>query len=160
MTWNSRIAFTWLIAAAAMCQAGDGTPVDSTTAREFSPATLAKIVPGVTTAVEVQTLLGKPWRQTIFGSGDQCPRKPSGDQAVPVAARNPDQAKKFNPYEAGAAVGAWDYRARDSSGSYLLRVEFDTRYVTYLVARIPNTGAGIAQVEAAPPAQAEPPAQP
>jgi len=144
------------ISATAVCSADEGAPSDADSPHEFRSTTLAKIVPGVTTAVEVQTLLGKPWRQTVFGSGDECPRKPTGNQADPTVARNPDQAKKFNPYEPGAAVGAWDYRGRDSSGNYILRVEFDTRYITYLIAKIPTTGPGVAQVEAPVEAQAPP----
>jgi hypothetical protein len=158
MTRNvSWIAAGIWFAAAVVCRAGEGMPDDTATPREFGRATIAKIVPGVTSAVEVQALLGKPWRQTVFGSGDECPPKPKADQAKPTAARNPDQAKKFNPYEPGTAVGAWDYRGRDSGGDYILRIEFDTRYITYLVARIPTAGAGVARVEApAGPTESQP----
>jgi hypothetical protein len=157
-TWWMAVGICWL-GTTAVGWTDDGIPADTATPREFNHATIAKIVPGVTTAVEVQTLLGKPWRQTVFGSGAQCPPKPTGNQADPSAARNPDQAKKFNPYEPGAAVGAWDYRGRDSSGRYILRIEFDTRYITYLIAKIPTAGEGVAQVESPPPTQAGTPTQ-
>jgi hypothetical protein len=127
-----------------------GSVADPQAAREFTAATLAKILPGVTTAVQVQSLLGKPWRQLVFGAGVPCPPKPSDpSQAAKRKADNPDQAKGYNPYEKGVAVSAWDYRGKDSSGGYVLRVEFDARYVTYLIAKIPQLGRGIARVPGA-----------
>jgi len=135
------------LGAATACGADVAATADPGAARDFSVATLAKIHPGVTTAVEVQGLLGKPWRQLVFGAGVPCPPRPSDpSQAAKGKAPNADQAKAFNPYERGAAVSAWDYRGKDSAGDYVLRVEFDARYVTYLVAKIPHAGTGIAQV--------------
>jgi len=145
-----RCAVALALCALGAATASGGDPpsaADPQAARQFSAATLAKIVPGVTTAVQVQGLLGKPSRQLVFGAGVPCPPKPSDpSQAAQSKAPNADQAKRFNPYEKGAAVSAWDYRAKDSSGDYLLRVEFDARYVTYLVAKIPQAGTGIARV--------------
>jgi hypothetical protein len=158
----SAVALALCTLGAAASYAGDAaSATDPGAARDFSAATLAKIVPGVTTAVEVQALLGRPMRQVVFGSGVPCPPKPSDpSQTAQSKAPNPDQVKVFNPYEKGAAVSAWDYRGKDSSGDYLLRVEFDARYVTYLIAKIPQPGTGIARVpdasvDAAKPATAQ-----
>jgi endonuclease YncB( thermonuclease family) len=155
---RSALALALCALGAASAYGGDAaSAADLQAAREFSAATLAKIVPGVTTAVEVQGLLGKPARQLVFGSGVPCPPKPSDpSQAAQSKAPNADQAKGFNPYEKGVAVSAWDYHAKDSTGDYLLRVEFDARYVTYLVAKIPRAGTGIARVPAASAESAKP----
>ena len=145
---RTAVALALCTLGAATASAGDAaSAADAQAAREFSAATLARIVPGVTTAVQVQALLGKPSRQLVFGAGVPCPPKPSDpSQAAQTKAPNADQAKRFNPYEKGAPVSAWDYRGKDSKGDYVLRVEFDARYVTYLVAKIPQAGTGIARV--------------
>jgi hypothetical protein len=138
------------LAGAAVSPAADPPQQAGAEPRDYG-ADAARIVPGVTTAVQVQALLGKPWRQIVFGSGAECPPKAfhASDTAQSVA-RNPDQAKGFNPYEKKAAVSAWDYRGRDAHGSYVLRVEFDTSYVTFMIAKIPQAGAGVASVASAP----------
>jgi hypothetical protein len=144
----SAVALALCTLGAAATYAGDAaSATDPGASRDFSAATLAKIIPGVTTAVEVQALLGRPMRQLVFGSGVPCPPKPSDpSQAAQRKDPNPDQAKGFNPYEKGVAVSAWDYRGKDASGDYVLRVEFDARYVTYLIAKIPHASAGVAEV--------------
>jgi hypothetical protein len=138
------------------CGGGPPRP-NPATPRDFAAATLAKIIPGVTTAVQVQALLGRPWHETVFGSGSECPPKPfNGKKPTDSAARNPDQPKAFDPYGKGPAVDAWDYRGRDSAGAYVIRIEFDTNYITYLVAKIRANGTGVATVEQ-PPATADKP---
>jgi hypothetical protein len=131
--------------------AASGSVADPPAPQAATPGDLsvaaARIVPGVTSAVQVQALLGKPWRQIVFGSGEECPPKPfHASDTAPSVARNPDQPRGFNPYEKGVAVTAWDYRGRDVHGDYVLRVEFDTRYVTFMIAKIPQAGAGVASV--------------
>jgi hypothetical protein len=156
---RSAVTLALCALAAASASAGDAVPAaNPQAAREFSAATLAKIHPGVTTAVEVQALLGKPIRQVVFGAGVPCPPKPSDPrQAAKGKDPNADQAKRFNPYEKGAPVSAWDYRGKDSAGDYVLRVEFDARYVTYLVAKIPHAGTGIAEVPGPPSVKSDKP---
>jgi hypothetical protein len=135
-----------------------GPPAQTMPAPRDLTAAAAAIVPGVTSAVQVQALLGKPWRQIVFGSGAQCPPKPPhASDTTRSVARNPDQSKGFNPYEKGVAVSAWDYRGRDSSGDYVLRVEFDTRYITFMIAKIPQAGAGVASVASPSAASDKPP---
>ena len=85
--------------------------------RDFSNATLARVVPGRTTKAQVQRLLGKPWRDMLHGDEE-------------------------NP-----ANDVWDYRGQDASGSYLVHIEFDPHDVVRLVAKIPHkAGFGVATV--------------
>jgi len=63
--------------------------------RDFSNATLARVVPGRATKAQVRALLGKPWRDMHHGDEE-------------------------NP-----ANDVWDYRGQDASGSYLVHIEFD-----------------------------------
>jgi hypothetical protein len=136
-------------ATAGYCGAGSPT-LEAATARDLSAATLANIIPGVTTAVQVQALLGRPWHETVFGSGAECPPKPfeaKGSKPTESVARNPDTPKPFAPYGKGPAVIGWDYRGRDADGAYVVRIEFDTNYVTYLIARMRDNGVGVARVE-------------
>lgn len=93
--------------------------------RDFSSATLAKIIPGVTTETDVQALLGKS-DDMQFGSGTLCPPKPSNKSVEPT-------------------VDSWNYRGRDANGRFIVHIEFDANYVTYLVAKIPTNGVGVAR---------------
>jgi len=91
-------------------------------ARDFSNATLARVVPGRTTKAQVQTLLGKPWRDMLHGDEEH----PAND--------------------------VWDYRGQDASGGYLVHIEFDPHDVVTLVAKIPHkAGFGVATVAKDPP---------
>jgi len=91
-------------------------------ARDISTATLARIVPGRTTKGQVQTLLGKPWRDMLHGDEEH----PAND--------------------------VWDYRGQDASGSYLLHIEFDPHDLVTLVAKMPHkAGFGVATVAKDPP---------
>jgi outer membrane protein assembly factor BamE (lipoprotein component of BamABCDE complex) len=92
--------------------------------REFSAATLAKVTPGKTTQTQVEALLGKPWR-TIFAD--------DSDEPGPVV---------------------WEYQGKDTSGTYMVHVEFDNHDVTTLIAKIPD------QTEEAPARVAKTPAAP
>jgi hypothetical protein len=90
--------------------------------RDFSAATLARIVPGRTTNAQVRKLLGEPWRDMHHGDEE-------------------------NP-----ANDVWDYRGQDASGSYLVHIEFDPHNVVTIVAKIPQkAGFGVATVAKDPP---------
>jgi hypothetical protein len=117
---------TCLAAGSGIC--ADQSEADSAAARDLSPPTLAKIVPGVTTETEVQALLGKPSYDIEFGSGALCPPKPS--------------AKSLNE----PTVNSWNYRGRDAKGPFVVHIEFDQNYVTYLIAKIPINGVGVARM--------------
>ncbi len=115
----------------------DAAAQGSATARDFGPATLSKIIPGVTTETEVQALLGKS-QDMQFGSGALCPPK-AADRSVQQT------------------VDSWNYRGRDADGAYIVHIEFDANYVTYLITRIPINGVGVARL-AKPQPTAEQPA--
>ena len=80
------------------------------------------MTPGRTTKTQVEALLGRPWRTTF-----------------------PD-----DPDEPGPVV--WEYRGRDSNGTYRVHIEFDKHDITTLIAKIPdNTFEAPARVAKAPP---------
>ena len=106
---------------------GANATVDPGQARDFSAATLAKVTPGETTKTQIEALLGKPWRTTF-----------------------PD-----DPDEPGPIV--WEYRGKDSKGTYRVHVEFDSHDITTLIATIPDkTGEAPARVAKPPPGPANP----
>jgi len=86
---------------------------ESQQVRDFSDATLAKIVPGSTAKPEVESMLGRPWRETVLDEEDI-------------------------PYPGDPSVEVWEYRGRDSQGAYRVHIEFDRNNVTTLIAKIPN----------------------
>lgn len=116
-----------LAAGSGTCAADQSEP-DSATVRDLSASILAKIIPGVTTETEVQALLGKPSYDIEFGSGALCPPKAS--------------AKSINE----PTVNSWNYRGRDAKGAFIVHIEFDQNYVTYLIAKIPINGVGVARM--------------
>jgi outer membrane protein assembly factor BamE (lipoprotein component of BamABCDE complex) len=60
-----------------------------------------------------------------------------------------------DPDESDPSV--WEYRGRNSSGTYRVHVEFDSHDVTSLIATIPDkTGQATARVAKAPPAPRKP----
>jgi outer membrane protein assembly factor BamE (lipoprotein component of BamABCDE complex) len=94
---------------------------ESQRVRDFSDRTLAEIKPGHTTKAEVKALLGKPWRDSELDEEDVLP----GDPAIEV----------------------WEYRGRDSQGTYRVHIRFDKRDVTTLIAKIPDkTARAVARV--------------
>jgi len=98
------------------------TPLpESQRIRSFSDQTLGEINPGHTTKAQVEALLGKPWRVSELDDEDVMP----GDPAVEV----------------------WEYRGRDSQGTYRVHIRFDKRDVTTLIAKIPDkTARAVARV--------------
>lgn len=96
-------------------------------ARDFSAATLAKVTPGQTTKTQIEALLGQPWRTTFSDDAD----------------------------EPGPVV--WEYRGKDSSGTYRVHIEFDSHNITTLIAKIPDsTGEAPARVAKTPPRPGKP----
>ena len=96
-------------------------------ARDFSAATLAKVTPGQTTKTQIEALLGQPWRTTFADDAD----------------------------EPGPVV--WEYRGKDSSGTYRVHIEFDSHNITTLIAKIPDsTGEAPARVAKTPPRPGKP----
>ncbi|MFZ1906265.1 MAG: hypothetical protein WAU56_12850 [Steroidobacteraceae bacterium] len=91
--------------------------------RVFSDATLSKVVPGQTTKAQVKALLGSgPWRMNKYD-----------DETL--------------PYPGDPSVDIWEYRGRDSNGTYRVHIEFDANNVTTLIAKIPDkTGIAAARV--------------
>jgi outer membrane protein assembly factor BamE (lipoprotein component of BamABCDE complex) len=107
------VAFAMCCLAASAGFCGD----DPRTAREFSDATLAKVVPGQTTKAQVEALLGKPWRDTEL---------------------DPAHAHTHTPGPSEPYVDIWEYRGRDSNGTYRVHIEFDSHNITTLIAKIPD----------------------
>jgi outer membrane protein assembly factor BamE (lipoprotein component of BamABCDE complex) len=101
--------------------------------RVFSDATLSKVVPGQTTKAQVKALLGSgPWRMNRYD-----------DETL--------------PYPGDPSVDIWEYRGRDSSGTYRVHIEFDANNVTTLIAKIPDkTGIAVARVAKRPPEPGKP----
>lgn len=89
---------------------------ESQRVRDFSDTVLAKIVPGHTAKPEVESLLGKPWRET-------------------------DLDEESIPYPGDPSVQVWEYRGRNSKGTYRVHIEFDKHDVATLVAKIPDKAA-------------------
>lgn len=84
--------------------------------RNLSPRILGKLVPGHSTKAEVEAVLGKPWRDTRL-TADTVPYK--GDPSVDI----------------------WEFRGRDSHGTYRVHIEFDAHDISTLVAKIPDKAA-------------------
>jgi outer membrane protein assembly factor BamE (lipoprotein component of BamABCDE complex) len=118
------LAFVLRCFAASTGYGANGSTADPGLAREFSPATLAKVTPGQTTQAQVEKLLGKPWR-TIFAD--------DADEPGPVV---------------------WEYQGQDTNGTYMVHLEFDSHDITTLIAKIPDqteeAPARVAKTPAAP----------
>jgi outer membrane protein assembly factor BamE (lipoprotein component of BamABCDE complex) len=120
---------------------GEDLPSDVTAApvpksqevRDFRDATLSKVVPGKTTKAQVEALLGSgPWRMNRYT-----------DETL--------------PYPGDPSVDIWEYRGRDSNGTYRVHIEFDANNVTTLIAKIPDkTGRAVARVAKPPPESGKP----
>jgi len=115
----------WLVSLVAVALCSFAPPVghcgndrsDPGTLRHFTAATLDKVVPGQTTKMQIEALLGQPWRTTHTIESDA----------------------------PGAEV--WEYRGQDSEGTYRIHIEFDSHNITSLIAKIPDkTGQAPARV--------------
>lgn len=105
-----------MVAAAGQAVTTAAPVPESQRVRNFSDAMLAKIVPGHTAKREVQSLLGKPWRETELD-----------EESI--------------PYPGDPSIEVWEYRGRDSKGTYRIHIEFDKHGVTTLIAKIPDKAA-------------------
>jgi outer membrane protein assembly factor BamE (lipoprotein component of BamABCDE complex) len=82
----------------------------------ISDEALAQVVPGQSTKAQIQSLLGTPWRTLQFNDCGEA---------------MDDEADE-----------TWDYRGKDSNGTYRVHIEFDNQGVTHLVAKIPDNSPG------------------
>jgi len=99
---------------------GDAPSDDSAAAAAVRGAELNRklpeIVPGKSTKAQVQSLLGIPWRIVQFNDCGEAMDHQSDE--------------------------TWDYRGKDSSGTYRVHIEFDDHDIAHLVAKIPDRVAG------------------
>ncbi len=87
--------------------------------------TFSKIKVGSSTESEVKALLGTPWRTTNYGES-YCGCHPVDLQEI------------------------WEYRGKDSTGTYKLHLEFDVRGIARIVAKIPDAGDAVRIVASVP----------
>lgn len=111
MNLSSRLSLT-LAAAAVAATLGHAADAPTQEAQTFDAHKLAAVTVGLSTKVQVRTLLGTPWRIVQF---NDC------GKAMP-----------------GQADETWEYRGKDANGTYRFHVEFDDNGVAHLVARIPD----------------------
>jgi outer membrane protein assembly factor BamE (lipoprotein component of BamABCDE complex) len=104
----------WCCGAASAAYGEEGWSAKIPTSRGglISDQKAARVLPGLSTKAQIQSLLGTPWRVVQF---NDC------GMSMP-----------------GQADETWDYRGKDSQGSYRLHIEFDDRGVADLVAKIPE----------------------
>jgi hypothetical protein len=111
--WVRALGLT-LCAAATSVAFGATRPPDAAstaaTASTISAQKLAQIMPGMSTKAQVQSLLGVPWRVVQFNDCGEAMDHQSDE--------------------------IWDYRGRDSKGTYRIHIEFDDHDVAHLVAKI------------------------
>jgi outer membrane protein assembly factor BamE (lipoprotein component of BamABCDE complex) len=117
----------WFVTASALvlcCLAGSGAyggengPPSRTASSigSISEQKLAQVMPGMSTKAQVQALLGTPWRVVQFNDCGEAMDHQSDE--------------------------TWDYRGKDSNGTYRVHIEFDDHDVAHLVAKIPDQVAG------------------
>jgi len=82
----------------------------------ISSQAIARIIPGHTTKVELQSLLGVPWRVVQFNDCGEA---------------MDDQADE-----------TWEYRGGRTNGAYRVHVEFDDHGIVHLIAKIPDNSPG------------------
>jgi hypothetical protein len=105
--------------AACLCPAGfgvaaeDAKPPAAAAAQAIDPQVLAKVVPGIS-KTQVKSLLGDPWRTVQYN--------------------DPDENESENEF--------WEYRGKDSHGTYRVHIEFDQRGTVLIVGKIPDKVAG------------------
>jgi hypothetical protein len=74
---------------------------------------LAKVVPGIS-KTQVKALLGDPWRTVQYN--------------------DIDENESENEF--------WEYRGKDSHGTYRVHIEFDQHDIVLIVGKIPDKVAG------------------
>jgi outer membrane protein assembly factor BamE (lipoprotein component of BamABCDE complex) len=92
------------------------TSATDSTVGTISEQKLAQVMPGMSTKAQVQALLGTPWRVVQFNDCGEAMDHQSDE--------------------------TWDYRGKDSNGTYRVHIEFDVHDVAHLVAKIPDKVAG------------------
>jgi hypothetical protein len=79
----------------------------------IDPQVLAKVVPGIS-KTQVKSLLGDPWRTVQYN--------------------DIDENESENEF--------WEYRGKDSHGTYRVHIEFDQHETVLIVGKIPDKVAG------------------
>jgi hypothetical protein len=79
----------------------------------IDPQILAKVVPGIS-KTQVKSMLGDPWRTVQYN--------------------DLDENKSENEF--------WEYRGKDSHGTYRVHIEFDQHDTVLIVGKIPDKVAG------------------
>jgi hypothetical protein len=114
--WLLKCAALALCVLALPCAAAESTPSPpagaSAPIRAIDPQRLAKVVPGISKA-QVKSLLGAPWRTVQY---------------------NDEEEELENEF--------WEYRGKDSHGTYRIHIEFDRHDVVLIVGKIPDHSAG------------------
>jgi outer membrane protein assembly factor BamE (lipoprotein component of BamABCDE complex) len=116
LVFGTAYALCCFAASAAYCGNGTAPSGAASAAGMISEKKLAQVMPGKSTKAQVQSLLGTPWRIVQF---NDC------GKAMP-----------------GQEDETWDYRGKDSSGTYRVHIEFDDGGIAHLVAKIPDQVSG------------------
>ena len=93
--------------------AEDAKPPPAASVQAIDPQVLAKVVPGISKA-QVKALLGDPWRTVQYN--------------------DLDENENENEF--------WEYRGKDSHGTYRVHIEFDLHDTVLIVGKIPDKVAG------------------
>jgi outer membrane protein assembly factor BamE (lipoprotein component of BamABCDE complex) len=110
------LALSCIAASAAYAGKQVATSGSASTVGTISNQKLAEVMPGMSTKAQVQALLGTPWRIVQFNDCGEAMDHQSDE--------------------------TWDYRGKDSNGTYRVHIEFDGHDVAHLVAKIPDSVAG------------------
>jgi hypothetical protein len=93
--------------------ADEAKPPAGAPVQAIDPQVLAKVVPGIS-KTQVKSLLGDPWRTVQYN--------------------DPDENESENEF--------WEYRGKDSHGTYRVHIEFDQHDTVLIVGKIPDKVAG------------------
>jgi hypothetical protein len=93
--------------------AEDAKPPSAAHVQAIDPQILAKVVPGIS-KTQVKSLLGDPWRTVQYN--------------------DLDENENENEF--------WEYRGKDSHGTYRVHIEFDQHDTVLIVGKIPDKVAG------------------
>jgi hypothetical protein len=93
--------------------AEEAKPPSAAPVQAIDPQVLAKVVPGIS-KTQVKSLLGDPWRTVQYN--------------------DIDENESENEF--------WEYRGKDSHGTYRVHIEFDRHDTVLIVGKIPDKGAG------------------
>jgi hypothetical protein len=99
--------------AADQAKPASSAPVQPIDSKAIDPQVLAKVVPGIS-KTQVKSLLGDPWRTVQYN--------------------DLDENESENEF--------WEYRGKDSHGTYRVHIEFDQHDTVLIVGKIPDKVAG------------------